>query len=489
MYLVSQNKDGLVASYSFNRGNSKDDLGKYDAKEIGVSYVVDRFGNENSACYLFGAPSSYLNLGTDDDLKPHKGTISLWINIDIAVESGTGYKMNPIILTKRQPTDDSVNNFFEGYAIYYDYGRKRICGAATQSSLTQIGVVSNFHPQLYNWYHIALTYDNDSISLYINGNKQNTLRKGFQTKFMKGDSVMIGNSANEKNKRFFNGSIDDIMIYNRVLSHDEIRNLYNSPNPNRFAEVTKWFFIIAAFTLAIAGIVVLFVRRYKKRFEKELERNRLQNKIYELEIKAMKAQMNPHFIFNSLNSIQQFILEKDDQNAYNYLSKFSLLVRKILETNNKESIALNDEVEILKGYLEIEDLRFSNAFDWKIIKDPKLSANKITIPHMMIQPFVENAIWHGLLHKKGDKKLTIEFSYIDEDKLTCIIEDNGAGRNAIKKEAVTTKQSLAIDLIKQRLELLSKMKRAKYTLFIKDKKEPNGDNAGTLVELTLPILN
>jgi LytS/YehU family sensor histidine kinase len=306
---------------------------------------------------------------------------------------------------------------------------------------------------------------------------------------MKGDSVMIGNSANEKNKRFFNGSIDDIMIYNRVLSHDEIRNLYNSPNPNRFAEVTKWFFIIAAFTLAIAGIVVLFVRRYKKRFEKELERNRLQNKIYELEIKAMKAQMNPHFIFNSLNSIQQFILEKDDQNAYNYLSKFSLLVRKILETNNKESIALNDEVEILKGYLEIEDLRFSNAFDWKIIKDPKLSANKITIPHMMIQPFVENAIWHGLLHKKGDKKLTIEFSYIDEDKLTCIIEDNGAGRNAIKKEAVTTKQSLAIDLIKQRLELLSKMKRAKYTLFIKDKKEPNGDNAGTLVELTLPILN
>jgi hypothetical protein len=483
--LFSQVKNGLVANYSFNDGTAKDNAGKNNAKTVGVSFSEDRFGNPESACDLQGAYGSYLNLGTDSVLKPRIGSISLWVNIGMAIEAGEGYKMNPLILTKCAPTDD----FFEAYCIYYDYGRNKFTAGTTLSERNQAGIAQISNPKFNKWYHLVMTYDDDFLMLYLNGKLQNKITKGFPTRFLQSDSVMVGNSANTKNKRFFAGSIDDICIYNKVLSVKEIEELYNAPNPNKYAALFQWVFIFISGILIIVGVIVLFVRRYKKRFEKEIEKNRLQNKIYELEIKAMKAQMNPHFIFNSLNSIQQFILEKDDDNAYNYLSKFSMLVRKILETNTKESITLADEIEILKGYLEIESLRFSNAFEWEIITDPKLVADKIHIPHMMIQPFVENAIWHGLLHKKGEKKLTLLFSYIDEGKLQCLVEDNGAGRDAVKKEAATTKRSLAIDFIKQRLELLGKMKKTEYSLFIKDKKEPDGTNGGTIVELTLPILN
>jgi hypothetical protein len=447
--------------------------------------VDDRFGNENSACYFQGTYGSYLNLGKDKALKPSKASISLWMNIDMTIESGIGYKMNPIIVTKCDTTVD----FFEAYAIYYDYGRNRIVAGSTLSEANQCGIVTNQNCRSGLWYHVVLTYDNDSLGLYVNGKKQNKLSKGFETAFLATDSVMVGNAISVKNKRFFNGAIDDIIIYNKVLSENEILDLYNAPNPNRYAEIFKWMLTALSILIGLAGIIALFVRRYKKRFEKEIEKNSLQNKIYGLEIKAMKAQMNPHFIFNSLNSIQQFILEKDDDNAYNYLSKFSILVRKILETNNRESITLTDEIEILKGYLEIEALRFSNAFEWEIIEDPALSANKIHIPHMMVQPFVENAIWHGLLHKRGDKKLTVRFSFIDENKLLCVVEDNGAGRDAAKKENLTGKNSLAIDFIKQRLELLGKMKKTEYSLLINDKKDVNGGNSGTIIELTLPVLN
>jgi len=393
--------------------------------------------------------------------------------------------MNPVIVTKCQPTDD----FFEAYCIYYDFGRNKIVSGVTRDSLNQVGLSANSSTKLNTWYHVVITYDNDWFSFYIDGKKENKIKKGFVTKFLQGDSLMIGNSANTKNKRFFNGAVDDVVLFNKVLSEKEVEELYEAPNPNKYIIIRNWVFLFSGILLLIIGTVIFFVKRYKKGFEKEMEKNRLQNKVFELEIKAMKAQMNPHFIFNSLNSIQQFVLEKDDDNAYKYLSKFSVLMRKILETNNKESINLEDEIKILEGYLEIESLRFSNAFEWEIFVDITVNTAKINIPHMMIQPFIENAIWHGLLHKKGDKKLVVKFLPLNDKVIKCIIEDNGAGRNAEKKEDITGKKSLAIDFIKQRLELLGKMNNADCTLQLIDKKDNNGNNSGTIVEITLPVLN
>jgi len=246
-----------------------------------------------------------------------------------------------------------------------------------------------------------------------------------------------------------------------------------------------WFIFLVA---SVLGVMIAFILRvrYLEILKKELAKNELRINMYKLETKAVKAQMNPHFIFNSLNSIMQFVLSKDTDNAYRYLVKFSKLVRKLLESNTSESIKLEEEIDILSRYMEIEALRFEEAFVYGIEVDSKLNLKTIEIPHMLIQPFVENAIWHGLLHKKGDKKVTITFNYLDEKRLNCIVEDNGVGREAKKQNDDTgiEKKSLAIDFIKQHLLLISKTKNIDCGFEITDKP----DSSGTKITITIPVL-
>jgi LytS/YehU family sensor histidine kinase len=238
-------------------------------------------------------------------------------------------------------------------------------------------------------------------------------------------------------------------------------------------------------------VVVLFsswaiTYRYRLALRKEIEKRKLQSQIFETEIRAVKAQMNPHFIFNSLNSIQQFILNNDNDNAYKYLVKFSKLVRKLLESSTAENIMLEEEIDILKRYLEIESLRFEDAFDYEVKVDERLNPAIIKIPHMLIQPFVENAIWHGLLHKHGDKKLSVSFSYLDKNRLSCIVDDNGVGRKEqVQAEKKEERRSLATELIGQRLKLIKEIKHIEGGLKIDDKP----GRSGTTVTITIPVLN
>ncbi|MBL7909927.1 MAG: histidine kinase [Bacteroidia bacterium] len=247
-----------------------------------------------------------------------------------------------------------------------------------------------------------------------------------------------------------------------------------------------WFILLEV--LLGAFILAFAIRfRYLAAFKKERAKNELRINMLELETKALKVQMNPHFIFNSLNSIQQFILANENDNAYLYLSKFAKLVRKLLESTASESISLAEEMDILKAYVEIEALRFEDVFSYEFYVDEKLDQVGIRIPHMLVQPFIENAIWHGLLHKTGAKNLKISFYYINEKTLNCIVEDNGVGRDFKKNKAETLegKRSLAIEFIKQRLELISKTKNSNCGFEIIDKNEA----AGTIVKITIPILN
>jgi hypothetical protein len=250
-----------------------------------------------------------------------------------------------------------------------------------------------------------------------------------------------------------------------------------------------WF--IALEIVVMAALLVLALRyRYVRILKKEREKNDLKVSMYELETKAVKAQMNPHFIFNSLNSIQQFILGGDNENAYRYLAKFSKLVRKLLESNTSDTITLEDEIDLLKRYIEIEALRFESVFKYEIEVDERLNMGAVEIPHLLVQPFIENAIWHGLLQKKGDKKLKVSFAYINEKCLNCVVEDNGVGRNFKKPDVIIlkTKQSLAIEFIKQRLELLQKTKNINCGFEFIDKKDEQGNSTGTKVTITIPIL-
>jgi hypothetical protein len=249
-----------------------------------------------------------------------------------------------------------------------------------------------------------------------------------------------------------------------------------------------WFITLEIIT--IAGVISsLFYYRYKKILKKEHEKNKIQARFYELETRAIKAQMNPHFIFNSMNAIQRFILEGDMDNAHLYLTKFSRLIRKMMEHSFSDSIFLNEELDILNEYFEIEKLRFDSLIEFEMRVD-QLDVNMMQIPFMIVQPFVENAIWHGLLNKEGERKLKVNFKSYDEGRIMCTVDDNGVGRETSSKYKNSLKEkSMAIDFIKQRLDLIGKLKKTSCSVNIIDKKNEAGYSLGTKVEIIIPKMN
>jgi hypothetical protein len=477
--LRSQTAKDPVAKFSFNNQKDFDEVSHTKVKLVGANYTQDRFNNDKSAIYLSGNQNSYINLGNYAALKLKTASISLWLKIDNEIWAGSGYTVNPVILTKSCNKDD----FFESYALYYCPEGDNISACTTKDSLNQMNIVSPQKFERFKWHHLVITYNNDHLAFYIDGKKVGEVTKGFETKFLAGDSVMVGATANKKNDRFLNGYIDDIAFYNRVLNQEEVRELYNAPNPNKNKVILNWVLFVLAFIILIVILYFFIKAKVKKTIKKEKERLELTNKILETELRVNRASMNPHFIFNSLNTLHNFILVNDIDNASDYLIKFSKLIRKILDSNMHESNSLELEIELLERYLEIENLRFEETINYLIVIDDAVVPSAINIPIMMLQPFVENAIWYGLLNKQGEKKLTITFSLYEDKYIYCVIEDNGTGR---KKGVINSveKKSLATAFIEQRLDLLNKIYGLKCSLYIEDK--PN--NQGTIVKIILPIL-
>lgn len=204
---------------------------------------------------------------------------------------------------------------------------------------------------------------------------------------------------------------------------------------------------------------------------------------------ALRKQMNPHFIFNSLNSIQSFILQNDKLSANIYLSKFAGLMRKVLENSQHHLITLEKEIEVLKLYIELEEQRFDNKFicSWIIDSNVDLSSHKL--PPLILQPYIENAIWHGLLHKEGERMLTIRIMKKAE-QLICTIEDNGVGRvaaMAISKNK-SNHESLGTKITQKRIDLINSLNKSGIGVQYFDLCDEDGLANGTRVELTIPVI-
>lgn len=249
-----------------------------------------------------------------------------------------------------------------------------------------------------------------------------------------------------------------------------------------------WFYTIVA--AIILTLVYLFYRFKLKQVRKEEElKSSFSRQLAAIEMKALRAQMNPHFIFNSLNSIQKYILKNDTFAASQYLTKFSKLIRLILDHSNQNFISLSSEIELLKLYVEIEDMRFDNQFDYHFETSDELNYESIQIPSMIIQPYIENAIWHGLLHKETKGRLTVVFK--EEDGcIKVIVDDDGIGREKafeIKSKQVLKKKSYGLQITEDRIAILNKTQNSKTKITITDKKDKNGNATGTRVELLIPI--
>ena len=214
----------------------------------------------------------------------------------------------------------------------------------------------------------------------------------------------------------------------------------------------------------------------------------MRNKVTASQLTALKSQMNPHFLFNTLNSLQDLILKHDIKNSNYYLNKFSLLMREILDMSGKDEVPLSREIKLLDTYLELEKLRFGEEFKFIIKMDEALDLDHLMVPPMIIQPFIENALKHGLLHKKGGKNLSIEFKLI-QDILICEIIDNGVGRKRseeIKTRNSRTHQSFATEATDKRMDLLNSFNNKHYSFEIIDLYEEDKP-LGTKVIISIPV--
>lgn len=237
---------------------------------------------------------------------------------------------------------------------------------------------------------------------------------------------------------------------------------------------------------AIEIMIFAFGLSYKVQSE-QLERLHFQEEAFLNKTKALRAQINPHFIFNALGSIQYLITSDNKVSALKYLSKFSRFTRNVLETSTDDVILLSEEITILKDYLEIESLRFKNLFKYTINISNEVEPEAIEIPILVIQPFVENAIIHGLLNKEnGEKKLSIDF-YLKDNFLICEVEDNGVGRNFYKdKKSIRKRKSMGLEVTKERLEMFNQTS-IEDNIKITDKVSEEGNSLGTKVVIQIVI--
>lgn len=234
----------------------------------------------------------------------------------------------------------------------------------------------------------------------------------------------------------------------------------------------------------------LFYRNKKEKFRLQNERIRneakLQNELSEIESKAFRAQMNPHFVFNALNSIKGLIVNNRDKEAARYISKFSKLLRSVLDNSKMKTICLSDDLEVLEMYLNLEQMRFRDGFEYEIITDSDLDLDNLLIPPSLIQPFVENAIWHGFKNNVRQNKIDIYINDLDEE-LQIIIQDNGIGRQESQKQKTTNKhQSHGIQITKQRIFNFSQDKEESRLQFF-DLDQDNQKSDGTKVVIRIPM--
>ncbi|MCB9294135.1 MAG: histidine kinase [Lewinellaceae bacterium] len=250
-----------------------------------------------------------------------------------------------------------------------------------------------------------------------------------------------------------------------------------------------WFIALVLSAFAGMGYGAYRLRIQQIRREEQMK-SEFNKKLAEVEMAALRSQMNPHFLFNCLNSINRFIQRNEPDAASAYLTKFSRLIRLVLDNSRSDLVSLRDEMEALRLYIELESMRFVGRFSYSIHISPALDTSSIEVPPMLVQPYVENAIWHGLMHKESDDcHLKVE-AFPQNGRLAIVVEDNGIGREmakVLKSKSATLHKSHGMKVTAERIEIINQIYEAKATVEIEDLKNGGGEAAGTRVSLFLPL--
>ena len=327
----------------------------------------------------------------------------------------------------------------------------------------------------------VLSYDQNNLRILASPiTYKNTEQKKFLYKLNGYDEEWHASTTGEIQYTNLPHGKYNFVVYG--LNNDNIK----STTPATFAFIIKrpfwltWWFI--AMEIILFCIISFFTLRFWKNKIQKKEHNKAL--LTEFKMTALRSQMNPHFIFNAIGSIQHYILKNEIKQSYNYLSKFSMLIRNILNNSKEEYISLSQEINTLRLYIELEQIRFTNPFKFVIEVDEKLDMD-MDIPTMLIQPYVENSIWHGLMPKESDAILELFFKK-EEDALFVVIRDNGIGRK-IKDPSQKTHISKGMSITEQRIQTLQATNQKKFVAIVVDLKDENNNSAGTEVQITIPF--
>jgi len=238
--------------------------------------------------------------------------------------------------------------------------------------------------------------------------------------------------------------------------------------------------IIGGSGLFAALLLIGFIYKKKRDAVDAKILSQFESKVNKTKLKALRSQMNPHFIFNSLNSINDFISKNEKEEASSYLLKFAKLMRKTLENSEKESITLKEDLELIRNYFEIEQKRLQKKFTFHITVDPEIDVENTLVPPLILQPFVENSIWHGMSQKKGVGNISVIVQK-KEDMILYSIDDNGVGREVQFSKQNSAKTSFGMKLTRSRIAIISKRKNVNGEVRMIDKKQ------GMRVEVELPL--
>ncbi len=486
-------------------------------------------GNYNSALIYFRNGFRKLNIESLEDMK--KTTVDIWFKMEFAetfahlgqFDSAWQY-FNLFKPSGKIPDYNRIYLVSTGECYYLQKNYSRALdnflsalpeheklNDRNQVMRTLIGI-SKSSLEL-NMKSMALKYARTGLDLATTTKAIRYKRDAYQILYLLYDKRGIKDSANFYFREYRN--VNDTVINEQTRAnlaaqlYKEKIALLDKEKQLRVQElkqsaIQKRVMLFAIIGLLLFGFIlirniILKRKNEKQRLEHDLEIQKLesertkadlQQQATELEMQALRAQMNPHFVFNSLNSINRFILQNNKTQASEYLTKFSRLVRLILQNSQQALIPLESELESLKLYLELEAARFDHHFEFKIKVDTELETDIINVPPLIIQPFTENAIWHGLMHKEEKGKLEIEL-FQEDDMLCCKITDDGVGRKKaaeLKSKSASTHKSMGMQITASRIEMLQQKKQSDAFIKITDLVLADGSVGGTEVLLKIPVM-
>jgi ligand-binding sensor domain-containing protein len=421
-----------------------------------------------------------------------------FVNNDVWIGTLNGlYVLSNSVVRKISPDWGLISN--EIHSLYYDKDAN-VLWIGTNDGISRVDFnIINLYPEIKLKVYVTQIKSNKatyfSISNLRFNSDDNNISISLSVPYFRNDSPLLYEYKFSKDQSTWtetkNNELEFASLspsdYNLIVRARTLDGNTSDPRIISFIIATPftesyWFYSLVILGTAISAIFITrgIISNKHKKYE---EKKNIENKILELRQQALSAMMNPHFIFNSLNSIQNFINKHNKAEANEYLAKFAKLIRQNFDSAQEGFIALQEETERLKLYLSLEKMRFGDNFNYSIVIDDKINNKDILLPNMIIQPFVENAIWHGILPGTKTGNLLIKFIDDNSGNLIIYIIDDGIGFKQKANKSKTNHKPRGINLIRERLELLNKDRGINNILNIR-----SGERGGTTVEIILPIL-